>query len=173
MKHSRLTLAILLLSIAAMPACRGTGVEPSPASAAATDSGSVSVDVTATEVHAVAGTPTGQQSVYRPSSQCGNPQVAPVGLIVRSTRRGNLRVRQIQTRVVPDSMHVQFPSVTIAAPLLIEEFGSNLVQEQFPRLFLLRVGLGCGIKSGAVVVDIEADDDAGRSHTGRVTVAVR
>ena len=172
MKHSRLPLAILIVSIA-MPACRGTGVEPSPAPAAATDAGSVSVDVTANEVRAMTGTATGQQGVFRPSSQCGEPQVAPVGLIVRSTRHVNVRVRNIRARVVPDSMQIQLPPVTFAAPLLIQEFGTNLVEARSQRLFPLQVTVGCGIRSGSVVVDVDADDDHGRSHSGRVTVALR
>jgi hypothetical protein len=173
MKYSRLSLVILVLSVAVVPACSGTGIEPSPAEPAAAEPASLSVDVAAAEVRPVTGSATGQQAIYSASSPCRDPFVAPVGLIVRATRDFNVHVRQIRTQVVTDSMQLRMPQVTIAAPLLIEEFGTDLVRAQSNRLFPLRVMVGCGIKTGAVVVDVDADDDRGRSHTGRVTVRLR
>ena len=156
-----------------LPACTGTGIDPSPAQSTAAEAGSVSLDVTSAEVRAVTGSATGQQGIYRPSSACGDPYVAPVGLIVRSTRHVNVFVRQIRTRVVSDSSRITLPPVTFAAPLLIQEFGTNLVQARSQRLFPLRVTVGCGIVSSAVVVDVDSDDAEGRRYTGRVTVALR
>ena len=173
MKRSRLPFAILMLYVAVMSACSGTGVEPSPAQATSASAVSMSIDVTSAEVRAVTGSVSTQQGVYRPASDCGDPYVAPVGLIVRSTRQVNVYVRQIRTRVVTDPTRIQLPPVTFAAPLLIQEFGTNLVQAQSQRLFPLRVTVGCGIVSSAVVVDVDADDDQGGRHSGRVTVAVR
>jgi hypothetical protein len=170
MQHSRLRLAILVLSIATVPACRGTtGIEPSPAQAAG--GGSVTIDAAASEVHAVTGSATGQQAAFRPWSDCGGPYVAPVGLIVRSTRHVNVHVREIRTRVFPSQ--ASMPPVTFPAPLLIQEFGTTLVQARSERIFPFRVMVGCQFKGATVAIDVEADDDQGRRHAGRVTVAVR
>lgn len=172
MQHSRLPLAILVLSIATVPACRGTtGVEPSPAQAAG--AGSVTIDATAAEVRAVTGSATGQQALVRPSLDCGDPYVAPVGLLVRSTRHVNVHVREVRTRVFTNPSQVSMPPVTFPAPLLIQEFGTNLVQARSERIFPFRVMVGCQFKGGTVEMDVDADDDQGRRHTGRVTVAVR
>jgi hypothetical protein len=171
MKHSRVPLAILVLSIALLPACSGTGVAPTSAEPA--DGGSVSIEAAASAVRAVSGTCTTQIGIFEPLSSCRDPYVAPVGLIVRSTRHVNVFVREIRTRVVSDSMQIRLPPVTFPAPLLIQEFGTNRVEAQSQRLFPFRVMVGCGFKSNAVVVDVDTDDDQGRQQTGRVTVTLR
>ena len=172
MTHSRLPLAILALSIALLPACSSPGVAPSSAQSAA-DGGSVSIEAASAEVRAVSGSGTAQVGIFRPSSTCGDPYVAPVGLIVRSTRHVNVFVREIRTRVVSDPSRIQLPQVTFPAPLLIQEFGTNLVEARTQRLFPIRVTVGCGFRSNAVVMEVDTDDSEGRRHTGRVTVTLR
>ena len=172
MKHSRLPLAILILAIALLPACSSTGVAPSPAQSAGADGG-FSIEAAAAEVRAVSGSGTGQFGIFRSPSTCGDPYVAPVVLIVRSTRPVNVFVREIRTRVVSDPSRIQLPQVTFPAPLLIQEFGTNLVEARTQRLFPIRVTVGCGFRSDAVVMEADADDAEGRRHTGRVTVTLR
>jgi hypothetical protein len=171
MKHSRLRVPILILSIAAISACRGTGVEPSSADPATVDR-SVSIEAASSEVQAVSASVSGQ-GVFRPSSECA-PLVAPVGLVVRSTRHVKLFVREIRTRVSsPGPAGIRLPPVTFPAPQLIQEFGTNLVQARSQRLFPLRVPVGCGVRGVTVAVEVDSDDEHGRRYSGGVTVRVR
>jgi len=170
MKHSRLRVVIPILSIAAMSACRGTGVEPSSANPANIH-GSVSIEAASPEVQAVPASVSGH-GVFRPPSEC-TPFVAPVGLVVRSNRHVRVFVREIRTRVSAGPTQITLPQVTLPAPLLIKEFGSNLVEARSQRLFPLHVTVGCGNRTATVDVDVDSDDEQGGRYSGRVSVRVR
>jgi hypothetical protein len=65
------------------------------------------------------------------------------------------------------------PQVTLTAPELTRQFGTNLVQARSARTFPLQIAVGCGTgKSGIVMVAIDTQDEQGRSQSGQISVAV-
>jgi hypothetical protein len=101
------------------------------------------------------------------------PFSVPIGLIVRANR--DLRVFVLAIRMsFRDPFNIQMPLVTLPAPELTRQFGTNLVQARSARTFPLTLAVGCGIgRKGTVTVAVDTEDEQGRRQTGQITVAVQ
>jgi hypothetical protein len=100
------------------------------------------------------------------------PFSVPVGLIVRANRDLRVFVTAISMRFT-DPFNIQMPQVTLLAPALTRQFGTNLVQARSARTFPLQVAVGCGTgKSGTVTIAVDTQDEQGRRESGQVSVAV-
>jgi hypothetical protein len=100
------------------------------------------------------------------------PFSVPIDLIVRANRDLRVFITVIRLRFI-DPFNIQMPQVTLTAPELTRQFGTNLVQARSARTFPLQVAVGCGTgKSGIVTVGIDTQDEQGRSQSGQISVAV-
>ena len=86
-----------------------------------------------------------------------------------------------ETGIVVTQFHMQFtdiagthmPSVTIPAPVPIQEFGTELTRARDLR-FPLSLGVGCGGgRAGTLVVGFDATDRAGHKSSGQTRITVR
>jgi hypothetical protein len=100
------------------------------------------------------------------------PFTVPIGLIVRA----NLDFRVFVTAIrmsFRDPFNIQMPLVTLPAPQLTRQFGTNLVQARSARTFPLVLWIGCGTgRSGMATITVDTEDDNGRRQSGQVSVAV-
>jgi hypothetical protein len=101
------------------------------------------------------------------------PFRVPIGLIVRANR--DLRVFVLVIRMsFRDPFNIQMPLVTLPAPELTRQFGTNLVQARSARTFLLTLPVGCGTgRKGTATVTVDTEDEQGRRQSGQISVAVQ
>lgn len=110
---------------------------------------------------------------FVPDCPTNAPFTAPIDLVVRVN--GDVRVFVTEIRMqFTDPFRIVMPQVTLPAPQLIRQFGSNLVDARSGRTFPLNVGFGCGTdRTGTVVIVVDTRDERGRSQSGQISVAVR
>jgi hypothetical protein len=163
-----LTIAIGFAVAVLAASCSSTGVHESltqPTSASGEPSASFSA-ATAT-VFAQAASPSAAECPTLP------PFSAPIGLVVRANRDLKVLVTAVRMRFT-DASNIPMPQVTLAAPQLTRQFGTNLVQARSSRTFPLKLGFGCGTgRSGTVTIAIDTEDEQGRRESGQVSVSVR
>jgi hypothetical protein len=116
-------------------------------------------------------------AIALPVSQPRCPSVAPFDvpfvIVVRPNGVRGLRVTQLQLQFT-DSTGARMPSVTLAAPVPITQFGTALEASRGDLRFPVRMGIGCGVERlGTIVVQVTTRDGNGRSGSGSVSVAVR
>lgn len=121
------------------------------------------------------GSPSASAQVASPSASgcpARPPFTVPIDLIVRANRDVPVFVTVIRLRFT-DQFNTQMPQVTLPAPQLTRQFGTNLVQARSARTFPLQVAVGCGTgRSGVVTVGIDTLDEQGRSQSGQLSVVV-
>jgi len=72
-----------------------------------------------------------------------------------------------------DTAGTHQPSVTLPAPVPIQEFGTELTNARDLR-FRLSLGIGCGVgRSGVLVVGFDAHDRGGHKSTGQTRITVQ
>jgi len=149
-------------------ACSGTMTHDSPTSpTTVTDASSASFSAASPTVVA--------QLVGHGGSGC--PAVAPfnvpINLVVRVDGGVNVFVTQIRMQFT-DPSRIEMPQVTLPAPAVTQQFGTNLVTARSARTFPLNLPVGCGTdRKGTAVILIDTRDEHGRIGSGRVSVAVR
>lgn len=107
----------------------------------------------------------------------GCPSIAPfsvpIHLVVRVNGGVNVFITQIRMQFT-DPFRIQMPQVTLTAPTLTKQFGTNLVEARSARTFPLTLAVGCGTdRRGTALILIDTRDALGRSQSGQVSVAVR
>lgn len=162
-----ITVAIPLVVTVLATSCSGTTAHDSPTQPTqlATEA-SVSVSAASPLVAA--------QTAGPAASGCPAhaPFTVPVGVIVRANRDLRIFVTAITMRFT-DSFNLQMPQITLAAPALTRQFGTNLVEARSARTFPLQVAIGCGTgKSGTVMMTVNTQDERGRQESAQVSVAV-
>ena len=107
----------------------------------------------------------------------GCPVVAPfhvpINLVVRVNGGVNVFITNI-TMQFTDPFRIEMPQVTLPAPMLTKQFGTNLVEARSTRTFALTLPVGCGTdRKGTAMILVDTRDERGRIGSGRVSVAVR
>ena len=112
----------------------------------------------------------------QPVDQFVCPSVAPFSvpfnLVVRA---GDVDLVVTQVRLLfTDTFGARMPQVTLPAPVMTAEFGSNLVAARSARTFPFRFGVGCDTaRTGTIIIVVDTRDERGNDDSGQVTVAVR
>jgi hypothetical protein len=102
-----------------------------------------------------------------------SPFFVPVNLVVFSSSTDVLVVSQITATFV-DSTGIQAPQVTLPAPQLTVQFGTDLVQARSSTTFPLLVDIGCHVHhQGTMRIGVDATDSRGRLSSGHIDVPVR
>jgi hypothetical protein len=163
-----ITIAILLAVAVLAASCSGTVAHDSltqPTSVGAEPW--VSFGAVSQSVFAQAASSSGSECAARPSFS------VPIGLVIRVNRDIRVFVMTIRMRFT-DPFNIQMPQVTLPAPALTRQFGTNLVQARSSRTFPLNLTVGCGAgRNGTVTIAVDTQDEQGRQHSGQVSVAVR
>jgi hypothetical protein len=101
------------------------------------------------------------------------PFSVPIHLVVRVNGGVNIFITQIRMRFT-DPFRIEMPQVTLPAPMLTRQFGTNLVEARSTRTFPLTLAVGCGTdRKGTAVILVDTRDERGRTGFGQVSVAVR
>jgi hypothetical protein len=164
-----LTLALSLTAVLLAVSCSDSNLPTTPTTfgtAGSSSSSSANVSINALSDNIVA------QPVA--SSFC--PTVAPFNVpfvvVVNSGGASGVVVTQFHMQFT-DIAGTHMPSVTIPAPVPIQEFGTELTQARDLR-FPLSLGVGCGVgRAGTIVVGFDATDRAGHKSSGQTRITVR
>ena len=167
MQRSMLPRWIALVLAVSTASCSGTLAPDSPTQPTPVSAGA-SASFSTTESTVVA------QSIGRAG---GCPSIAPfsvpINLVVRVNGGVNVFITQIQMQFT-DQFRFAMPQVTLPAPMLTTQFGTNLVQARSTRTFALTLPVGCFTdRKGTAMILVETRDERGRSQSGQVSVAVR
>ena len=101
------------------------------------------------------------------------PFAVPINLVVRVNGGVSVFITNI-TMQFTDPFRIQMPQVTLPAPTLTKQFGTNLVEARSTRTFALTLPVGCGTdRKGTATVRIDTRDAQGRRGYGQVSVAVQ
>jgi hypothetical protein len=101
------------------------------------------------------------------------PFNVPIDLVVRVNGGVNVFITQIDMRFT-DPFRIQMPQVTLPAPLLTRQFGTNLVMARTARTFPLNLAVGCGTdRKGTATIHVDTRDEHGRRESGQVPVVVK
>src|SRR4029079_9132073 len=111
--------------------------------------------------------------VAQPVASSFCPTVAPFNVpfvvVVNSGGASGVVVTQFHMQFT-DIAGTHMPSVTIPAPVPIQEFGTELTQARDLR-FPLSLGVGCGVgRAGTIVVGFDATDRAGHKSSGQTRI---
>lgn len=155
------------LALGAMLGCDGEGngvINPSP------------IDTAASSLASTSGLSVGSTFVtVDPVAQPVCPDVPPLlGSIGLTVEAGQLDVSidQVQMRFT-DSSCLTAPPVTLPAPAVTTQFGTNLIPATSERLFPLSFPFGCDTGPvGTLVIVVFVTDENGRSETREVRVAL-
>ena len=167
MRRSIIAKTIGLMVAGLTASCSGTIVRESPTQPTEVSAGSsASFSTAAPTVVAQSVGQTGGCPLIAPFS-------VPIHLVVRVNGGVNVFVTQIRMQFT-DPFHIQMPQVTLTAPTLTKQFGTNLVEARSARTFPLTLSVGCGTdRRGTATILIDTRDAHGRSESGQVSVAVR
>jgi len=171
MQRSALSVSILLLSTALATSCGDTAARDSLTQpTAVSDQSSITFSAVSPSVMAQVASQSGS------GSNCDkHPSFSiPLGLVVRVNRNVRVFVTTV-TMQFRDPFNITMPQVTLPAPQLTRQFGTNLVEARSARTFPLTLTVGCGIQrlGGMATIAVETEDDNGRRDSGQVSVAVR
>jgi zona occludens toxin (predicted ATPase) len=163
-----ITIAIMLAVAVLAASCSGTGMHDNPTQPTSVSTGpSASFSAASATVFAQAASPSAAECPTLP------PFSVPIGLVVHANRDLSVLVTSVRMRF-SDPFNIEMPQVTLTAPQLTRQFGTNLVQARSSRTFPLKLGFGCGTgRSGIVTIAIDTEDEQGRRESGQITVAVR
>jgi hypothetical protein len=97
----------------------------------------------------------------------------PINLVVRVNGGFNVFITQINMQFT-DPFRIVAPQVTLPAPVLTKQFGTNLVMARSTRTFALTFPVGCVTdRTGTATLLIDTQDEQGRRQSGQVSVSVR
>jgi hypothetical protein len=168
MQRSLIPRSIALVLAVSTVSCSGTLTHESPTQPTEL-SGGGSASFSAASPTVVAQQVVGQTSgcpVFAPFS-------VPINLVVRVNGGVNVFITQISMRFV-DPFRIEAPQVTLPAPQLTKQFGTNLVMARSMRTFPLTFAVGCATdRKGTATLLIDTMDAQGRRESGQVSVAVR
>ena len=100
------------------------------------------------------------------------PFVVPFVVVVNTTGVDGFNVTQLRMQFT-DIAGTHMPTVTLPAPVPVQEFGTELTQARDLR-FPLSLGIGCGVgRSGVLVVGFDGTDRSGRKRSGQTKITVQ
>jgi hypothetical protein len=100
------------------------------------------------------------------------PFVVPFVVVVNTNGVDGFNVTQLQMQFT-DIAGTHMPTVTMPAPVPVQEFGTELTQARDLR-FPLSLGIGCGVgRSGVLVVGFDGTDQSGRKSSGKTKITVQ
>jgi hypothetical protein len=167
MQRSIIVTAAALVAAGLNASCSGTIAHDSP-----TEPTTVSA---ASSASFSAAFPTVVAQVVGHSGGCPTvaPFSVPINLVVRVNGGVNVFITQIRMRFT-DPSRIEMPQVTLPAPSVTQQFGTNMVMARTTRTFPLTLAVGCGTdRKGTATILIDTRDERGRSESGQVSVAVR
>src|SRR3954462_12847066 len=139
---------------------------PTTFGAAGSSSSSSNVSISALSDNIVA------QPVARPFCPTVSPFTIPFVVVVNTNGAAGLVVTNFNMQFT-DIAGTHLPSVTIPAPVPIQEFGTELTNARDLR-FPLSLGIGCGVgRSGVIVVSFDAHDRGGNKSRGQTQITVQ
>jgi hypothetical protein len=164
-RRRHLALALLFGAALIAASCGDSNLPTTPTTfgIAGSSSSSSNVSISALSDNIVA------QPVARPFCPAVSPFIVPFTVVVTGTG------------VVVTNLNMQFtdlagthqPSVTVPAPVPIQEFGTELTNARDLR-FPLSLGIGCGVgRSGVIVVGFDGTDQNGKKTSGQTRITVR
>jgi hypothetical protein len=169
MQRSIIAMAAGLAAAALTSSCSGTIAHDSP-----TQPTTISAVAASASFSAASPTVVAQQLVGH-SGGCPTfaPFSVPINLVVRVNGGVNVFITQIRMRFV-DPFRIEAPQVTLPAPMLTTQFGTNLVMARSMRTFPLTFAVGCATdRKGTATLLIDTQDQQGRRESGQVSVTVR
>jgi len=167
MQRSVLPSSLALVLAVSTASCSGTVVPDSPTQPTAVSAGASASFSTA------APTAVAQQVGHFSGCPSNAPFRVPIHLVVRVDGGFNVFITQIRMQFT-DPFRIEMPEVTMPAPQLTKQFGTNLVEARSQRTFPLDLGVGCFTdRKGTATVHIDTRDERGRRYSGQVSVAVR
>ena len=165
-RHTPLALLICAAVIAASCGDSNLPTTPTTFGAAGSSSSSSNVSISALSDNIVA------QPVARPFCPTVSPFTVPFVVVVNTNGAAGLVVTNFNMQFT-DIAGTHLPSVTIPAPVPIQEFGTELTNARDLR-FPLSMGIGCGVgRSGVLVVGFDATDRRGNKSTGQTRITVQ
>lgn len=172
-RPAALSVSVLLLLTAFAAACSDTVARDSLTQpTAVSDQSSITFSAESPSVVAQVASQPGSGS----GSGCNaHPSfIIPLGLVVRVNRNVRVFVTTV-TMQFRDPFNITMPQVTLPAPQLTRQFGTNLVEARSARTFALTLPVGCGIQrlGGMATIAVDTEDANGRRDSGQVSVAVR
>ncbi len=112
------------------------------------------------------------QPVPQPFCPTVSPFTVPFVVVVSSNGSAGFVVNNF-TMNFTDIAGTHLPSVTVPAPVPIQEFGTELTNARDLR-FPLSLGIGCGVgRSGVLVVSFDGTDQRGKKSSGNVKINVQ
>jgi hypothetical protein len=112
------------------------------------------------------------QPVAQPFCPTVSPFTVPFVVVVNPNGSAGFVVNNFQMNFT-DIAGTHLPSVTVPAPVPIQEFGTELTNARDLR-FPLSLGIGCGVgRSGVIVVGFDGTDQRGNKSSGQVQINVR
>ena len=165
-RHPALALLVGAALIAASCSDSNLPTTPTTFGVAGSSSSSSNVSISALSDNIVA------QSVARPFCPTVSPFVVPFTVVVNSNGAVGVVVTSFRMQFT-DIAGTHLPSVTIPAPVPIQEFGTELTNARDLR-FPLSMGIGCGVgRNGVIVVSFDATDRGGNKSSGQTKITVR
>jgi hypothetical protein len=102
-----------------------------------------------------------------------HPFQAFTNLTIRTGDEFGFRLTSIDMRFV-DRSGLFGPSVTLPAPVLTRQFGTELINARSVRSFPLDFGFGCGTsRFGTIVIVVNGRDDNGRRRSEELRATVQ
>ena len=112
------------------------------------------------------------QPVAQPFCPTVSPFTVPFVVVVTSDGSAGFVVNNF-TMNFTDIAGTHLPSVTVPAPVPIQEFGTELTNARDLR-FPLSMGIGCGVgRSGVLVVGFDGTDQRGKKSSGQTKITVQ
>jgi hypothetical protein len=169
--RSRCHVALAVLASAALAAvsCSDSNLPTTPTTfgvAGSSSSSSSNVSINALVDNIVA------QPIARPFCPTVSPFTVPFTVVVNPNGATGVVVTSL-TMQFTDIAGTHLPSITIPAPVPIQEFGTELTNARDLR-FPLSMGIGCGVgRSGVIVVSFDATDQRGKKSSGQTKITVQ
>jgi len=165
-RHLALALLVGAALIAASCSDSNLPTTPTTFGVAGSSSSSSNVSISALSDNIVA------QPVARPFCPTVSPFVVPFTVVVNSNGAVGVVVTSFSMQFT-DIAGTHLPSVTVPAPLPIQEFGTELTNARDLR-FPLSMGIGCGVgRNGVIVVSFDGTDQRGKKASGQTKITVR
>jgi hypothetical protein len=112
------------------------------------------------------------QPVARAFCPTVSPFTVPFVVVVNSNGATGVVVNNFSMQFT-DLAGTHQPSVTVPAPVPIQEFGTELTRARDMQ-FALSMGIGCGVgRSGVIVVSFDATDSRGHRSSGQTRISVQ
>lgn len=165
-RHIALALFICAALVAASCSDSNLPTTPTTFGVAGSSSSSSNVSISALSDNIVA------QPVARPFCPTVAPFNVPFVIVLNTNGATGVVVSNFSMQFT-DLAGTHLPSITIPAPVPIQEFGTELTNARDLR-FPLSMGIGCGVgRSGVIVVSFDATDRGGNKSTGQTRITVR